>query len=143
MKFLKFNSKKEVNVNVSKYLIDWDDKQCSNPEWVVKQFLKPFWKNHVVCSEFRLPGSLNRLDYINLSLKPKLAIEVSPESTHARYNEFMHGSRAGYRKRIRVDLEKEEWCIQNGIRMITLEDEDFKSENLNKVYFKEKFDLDL
>lgn len=95
----------------------------------------------MVCSEFRIPGSLMRIDYLNISLK--LAIEVSPKSTHSVYNEFMHGSRAGYLKRIKSDLEKEEWCRLNKIKMITLEDKDFLPENLNKKYFKEKYDVDL
>ena len=141
MKFFRFKSKKQESVPIKKYLIDWDDKNCSKPEWVVKQFLKPYWKNHVVCAEFRIPGSLNRLDYLNLTLN--IAVEVSPESTHGEYNEFMHGSRSGYIKRIKVDLEKEEWCNQNKIKMITLEDIDFAPENLNKKIIEEKFEVTL
>jgi hypothetical protein len=141
MKFKKLNSEKEININISKYLIkDWKNlKKVSNPEKKVLNFLYPYWKSHVVLKEFLIPGSLLRIDILNLTLKT--AIEVSPEATHTKFNKFMHGSRIGYLNTIKRDDDKMNWIENNGFKYICLEDEDL--ENLSEKLFLEKYEVTL
>jgi hypothetical protein len=53
----------------------------------------------------------------------------------------MHGSRAGYLKRIKADLDKEAWAESNGFKFIEVTDVDLLDENLNKEYYEEKFGM--
>lgn len=138
MKLTKLNSDKIINVNISKYLINWNRK-ISAPQLKVKQFLFPFWKNHIVVEEFLIPGSLYRIDLI--SFTSKVAIEVSPNHVHTQYNKYFHKSRAGFLKKLQSDTKKLNWAEKNGFIFIELYDEDLN--NLSKEYFKKNFDIDL
>lgn len=129
---------KEVNINPAHYRVDWA-RVVSGPQKKFKDFVYPFWKNQVVLEELKIPGCLLRIDIVSLSRK--LMVEISPESTHAKFNQFMHGSRAGYLKRIKADLDKQTWAESNGFKFIEVIDEDLLDENLNKAYYEEKFDI--
>lgn len=125
--------------NPAQYKIKWDEDGRSKPETKVRKFLYPFWKNDIVLAEMYYPGTKYRADLVNLS--KKIVIEVSPDSVHLEYNEFMHGSRAGYLKKIKADYEKMELAELNGFKFVELNDEHL--ENLTKKMFKETFDLNL
>jgi hypothetical protein len=130
---------REANVNPMKYKIDWERK-VSGPQFLVKQFLYPYWKNDIVLEEFVMPKSgRKRIDLCNLSRR--VIIEVSPDSTHLEFNEFMHGSRAGYLKRIKSDYQKMELAELNGFIFIELNDEHLS--DLTVKMFKEKFNYSL
>lgn len=138
MKFKKLNSDKEVNINVTPYIIkDKKLKNPSKPEQQVLDFLWPYWKYHVLLNQFVVPGSRLRCDLININLR--LLIEISPESTHGKFNKFMHSTRMGYLDVIKRDLEKQKWAENNNFQFIELIDEDI--ENLSKTLFKEKFGI--
>jgi hypothetical protein len=140
VKFKPLNSQREVNINIAKYLIDWEPKkEVSKPQGLVKKFLRPFWKNDVVLEELKLPKSLMRCDLANIS--KKIILEISPESTHLKFNKFMHGSLAGYLAVIKRDEEKRLWAEHNEFTFIELNDDEIN--NLSKAMFKEKYDLDL
>jgi hypothetical protein len=130
---------KEVNFNPGQYKIDWNSPGRSKPETQVRKFLYPFWRFDVVLAELRAPKTLYRYDLCNLSRR--IIIEVSPDSTHLEYNEFMHGSRAGYLKRIKSDFQKMELAEKNEFKFIELTDEHLN--NLTVKMFKDKFDYDL
>ena len=134
----KFKSQKTVNVNLGQYKIDWEHK-VSKPQKTFKDFVFPFWKGHVVLEELLIPGSKNRIDIVNITRG--YCIEISPESTHAKFNKFMHGSRAGYLKRIKTDLDKETWCLDNGFEFIEVTDVDLLEENLTQEYYEKKFKI--
>jgi len=135
----KLKSGKEVNFNPAKYrLVDWESAP-SKPQLAVQQFFKPFWKNDIVLTEFRAPKTLWRYDLTSLSRK--VIIETSPDKVHLEFNQFMHGSRAGYLKKLKADYEKMELAELNGFKFIELNDEHLS--NLTKKMFKETFDLDL
>lgn len=138
MQFKKLKSNKKINVNILKYKVDWDHK-VSAPQLKVKEFLFPYWKDNTVLEEFIIPGSLLRLDLININ--QSIVIEVSPERTHTRYNKFMHGSLTGYLRVIKADLEKEKWAKDHFKHVVTLIDEDI--ENLSIKLFREKFKIEL
>lgn len=137
MKWEKLNSRKIVNVNVTPYLIDWDH-AVSVPQKRVKDFLRPFWQNSVVLEEVRIPGSLLRIDLMNLPRR--IAIEVSPSSSHA-YNPFFHKHRFGFGAALNRELDKAEWCRRNGFKHIELTEEDIGK--LSPQWFKATHDLDL
>jgi len=137
MKFYSIHGKL-VTVNVSKYRVDWQRK-VSAPQFAAKSFLFPYWRNDIVLEELRIPGSLFRIDLVNLS--KKVIIEISPRSLHVNYNKFMHRNRAGYLKKIKSDAEKLKWAEKSGFKFVEFYDEDLA--NLSPEYLKEKFDLDL
>ena len=137
MKFKKLKTGKEVNISVDKYYINWD-KQISKPQKAVKDFVYPLWKYDNVLEEFVIPGSRLRIDILNLS--KKIAIEVSPDSTHKNFNKFMHGSRAtGYLNTFKRDSEKIKWIEENGFDFIEITDTELK--NLNKKDIETKFNV--
>jgi len=93
VKLPKLNSSTLVSVNIAGYLIDWD-KVVSKPQKQVSDFLRRYWAADCVLSELRIPGSLLRLDIVNVS--KKIVVEVSPDSIHKNYNPFMHGDRRAF-----------------------------------------------
>lgn len=121
---------REVNVNVTKYLIDWD-KIVSKPQKQVKDALKPIWQRQLVCEEFRIPSSKMRIDLINFSLK--IVVEVSPKGSH-KFNKFFNKNRSNFLSAVKRDISKAEWCENNGFRFVEIVDEDLKKGNIvNKV----------
>jgi hypothetical protein len=139
MKLFKLNSRHQVNVNISEYLIDWENgRQVSKPQSKVADFLRPYWQGHIVCSEFRIPGSLLRVDFINFTRK--IAIEVSPSGTHS-FNKFFHKNRPTFGAAINREIDKAKWLEQNGINLIEVFDDDI--DNLSEEWFKTKYDCDL
>ena len=92
---------KVVSKNVSGYLIDWDSKSRSKIQYKVKQFLKQYWKNHIVYEEFPVFGSKLKVDILNATRK--IAVEVHGPQ-HSSFNKFFHGeSRLNYLKSIKRD----------------------------------------
>jgi hypothetical protein len=126
-------------VNVASYLIDWDKKSRSIFQYNVKQFLKEFWSNKVVCEEFYLPGSKMSLDIVNLT--DKIAIECQGKQ-HLEYNKYFHdNSTINYLNQIKRDFSKYEWCQLNGIELVEINQGE--EINLTKEWFLEKYDINL
>jgi len=139
MKFQKLNSTGTINVSLDKYLIDWDH-VVSKPQKKVKDFVFTFWKTDVVLEEFMIPGSRLRIDLLNIS--KKIAIEVSPNSTHKNFNPFMHGSRAsGYLKTFKSDIQKKEWIKSSGFGYVKLTDLELKT--LDRDSIEKQFNITL
>ena len=129
-----------AKVVVSKYYINWDKtKGVSGPEKKVQDFLRPYWQTHCVLTQMRIPGSLLRIDLVNLTLKT--AIEISPAAVHGRFNKHFHKDETGgYLGVIKRDYAKREWIVnQCKWKFIELFDEEI--EGLNTKMFKEKFGL--
>lgn len=144
MKF-KISGGRERSKNVSKYLIDWDAKSLSKPQFETKQFLKRFWQFHIVVEEFPVlePGHTRlRCDIINLSLK--ISIEVDGPA-HEEGGHFFHGKgmvgRLNFGKSIKRDENKRKFLELNGIQCCNIPTRDVK--NLSVKYFKDNFDIDL
>lgn len=139
MKLTKLNGDKLVNYTIKKYLVNWNRK-VSGPQFLAKSFLKKYWKNDIVCEEFRILGQgFLRLDLVNFT--KKIVIEVSPRALHVDFNKFMHGGRGGYLKKLQSDAKKLEWSEKNGFLFLEWYDEDLN--NLSVEYIKEKFGVDL
>lgn len=131
MKLTKLNNDKFINVNLNKYKIDWLGKSPSNSQKLVKQFLYPFWKTHFCCEEYRIPGSLLRIDLINFTRK--IAIEVDGPQ-HESYNIHFHRNRLGYYNSIKRDFLKERWLEKNGFKFIRILESDLN--NLSIEYLE-------
>ena len=139
MKFKKLNSRVEVNVNIARYLIDWDNiRNVSKPQTKVAEFLRPYWRGHVVCMEFRIPSTLMRVDFINFTRR--IAIEVSPSATHS-FNAFFHENRFKFGAAMDRDNNKAKWLEQNRIKLVEVFDNDLDA--LSPAWFKSKYDIDL
>ena len=106
-------------VNPAKWRVDWS-RIVSRPQKQVKDFLYPYWKNDYVLEEAMIPSTRLRIDLWNLSRS--ILIEVSPMSTHTKYNPFFHGSLAGYRASIKRDLQKADFARLNKLIYVEIDD---------------------
>lgn len=124
MKFYKLNSSKQESINLSDYKMDWNRK-VSAPQKAVSDFLRRFWEFDTVLLEFRIPGSLLRIDILNIS--KKIAVEVSPDSVHKNFNPFLHKNRSEFLKKLKADIAKIAWCEKSGLTFVELNDSDIKT----------------
>ena len=124
------------NKNVSKYLIDWDGKCRSKIQLKVKQFLKEFWENHVVYEEFPVFGTRLKVDLVNIT--KRIAVEVQGQQ-HTTYNKFFHGSRTGYWKSIKRDVQKDNWLVSNDFHLIEVNYDEVHK--LSKGFFEKQFNV--
>lgn len=135
MKVTRIKGDKLVNASIKKYLINWDGKSPSKPQFQVKQFLKTYWKNCIVLEEFRIPGSLFRIDFLNVN--KKLAVEVNGKQ-HETFNPFFHkGCRNNFLKSLKRDMEKRNWLDRNGFNLLEINCDEVK--DLSRDFFLEKF----
>lgn len=139
MKVFKYNSSKLVTLQIPKYKIDWGEDGASSLEKRFIKFIEPIWKHSIVLFQCRIPGSLMRIDILNLN--KKLAVEING-SQHNEFNAFFMGnSRNKYLASIKRDLDKETWCIKNGISLLTINENDL--DKLSVKYIQEKFGIDI
>jgi len=108
---------REVNINVSKYLIDWNapqEKYKSKFQYRVTQFFKPYWQHSICLCELKLPSARLFVDLINASAK--IAVEISGDQ-HRKLS-FFHKNRLdflatflGYEGKISTDFSLWEECM--------------------------------
>tara|TARA_Y100000310_G_C20451650_1_gene701029 strand:+ start:104 stop:523 length:420 start_codon:yes stop_codon:yes gene_type:complete len=121
---------------VTKYLIDWDKKSRSKLQFNVKQFLRSYWKNHIVYEEFPVYGTRLKVDIVNMT--KKIAIEVQG-AQHDAFNKFFHNnSRAKYLASIKRDAKKAGWLESNGFVIMYIYRKDIP--NLSLDFFVETYD---
>ena len=139
MRVKRFNSKKEVLITYKKYLINWENDGASKLEVSFRDFIHPFWKNSIILYQFKIPGSLLRIDFLNVN--KRLAVEIDGEQ-HESFNKHFHAnSRNTYLAAIKRDLDKEKWCELNNIKLIRLNVKDLKNLNLREL--ETKFNINL
>lgn len=132
MKILNYIGK-EISVNPGQYIIDWDMK-VSKPQKKVSDFLRPYWEFDLVLQEFRIPGSLLRIDLFNVT--KKIIIEVSPDELHSNYNPFLHKDRAGFLKKLKADNQKMDWADRNNLLFVELTSSDIKNLSVELLVYK-------
>jgi hypothetical protein len=137
VKFYPPNSRHPVSVNITNYLVDWD-RVVSRPQKAVKDFLRPYWKAHVVLEEFRIPKKLWRVDL--MSLTSRIAIEVSPSGSHS-FNRFFHKNRARFGAAMQRELDKAAWLDANGFTLVEIYDEDIPI--LSREWFRENYGVEI
>lgn len=132
-------SGKFKDIPMHRYLIDWESSQDSKFSKSVIEFLRPYWRYDVVCTQVPVAGKRYTIDYVNVS--KKIMIEVDGRQ-HLEYNEFMHrGSRENYKAQFKRDLFKDDYAEKNGFMMIRIIPDDLPK--LSPEWFKEKFGITL
>ena len=130
---------KLVEQNVAKYFVKWDGQCRSKIQFAVKQFLKPYWKSHMVYEEFPCFGSRLQVDILNITMK--IAIEVNGNQ-HESYNPFFHnGSPANYLKGFKNDYKKFQWLQRNNFKVVEITEKEVP--RLTYDFFKDKFGITL
>ena len=127
-----------VKKSVSQYIVDWDGKSRSNIQFETKQFLKQFWKNHIVYEEFPVYGSLMKVDIVNATMR--IAVEVNG-AQHNQFHYFHNKSPAKYLKSIKNDIQKREWLEKNNFKVVEINHDEVAL--LSHSFFKEKFGITL
>lgn len=132
MRLTKLLSDRLIEVPIKKK-IDWN-KAVSKPQKETKDFLFPYWKYDRVVEEFRIPGSLLRIDLFNTS--KRIAIEVSPDEYHVEYNEWLHKDRSKFLAKKKGEEDKRGWCNKNNIKLIELYNSDLKDLSVKNIETK-------
>lgn len=138
MKF-KTHTGREVNINVNKWIIDWDAPCRSKFQFRINQFFRPFFQYSVCLSEFKVPGKRLFVDLLNVS--QKIAVESMGEQHRSCVLGYFHKTRLDFGKSIKRDFEKLEFLNRNNIKLIEVYPEDEK--NLSPKWIKDNFDIDL
>ena len=110
------------------YLVDWAKKSRSKRQFKTKQFLKEYWKDHVVFEEFPVAGTKMTLDFYNAN--KKIAVEVQGEQ-HTKYVPFFHGRRGNFASQLRRDERKLAFCKLNKIKLVEV----YPDDTLDKKLF--------
>ena len=129
---------KPCKINEKKYLVKWDIKKASKLQFAAKQFFYPFWRDHTVLEEFRIPSSLLRIDLLNLT--KKIVVEIHGRQ-HTDYVKHFHGNREGYRAAWLKDIEKEDWISKAGFKFVEVFEKDVPL--LSRKFFMDKYDIDI
>ena len=142
MEFVNFKGRK-ITVNPLNYRIDWNSNKVSAPQFKVKRFLFPYWKQHLVLEELAIhviPGSRDyRFDLVNMTRK--IIVEVSP-AQHLEYNKFFHkGSKINFANALKRDMDKQRWAEINGFTFVEICDCDM--DGLSKEWFLEEYGITL
>lgn len=127
---------RSIQFNISKYKIDWDEMvkrgKFGKLQWEFKKLIQPYWENHIVYEELKLPKSRKSLDFFNLTLR--VAVEIQG-SQHTEYNPFFHGeNRLGYYNQKMRDMEKANFCKLNEITLVEI----FQGEELSAQMLTDK-----
>lgn len=119
MKFYTLNDKFYFN-GFKKYQINWESFVGSSLQYKVKQFIRKYWENDIVCEEFPCRPFLKnhyRIDLFNFTRK--IAIEVAG-SQHIRYTSHFHKSIDDFYDAVERDHKKKLWCSKNDIQLIEI-----------------------
>jgi len=128
MKFKTLHGSEKRVAKIKKYIIDWDAPSRSKLQFKTKEFLRDYWKNHVVFEEFPVAGTRLSLDFYNAS--KKIAIEVQG-AQHRKYVPHFHGkNKVNYIDQVRRDKQKQDFCKINDIKLIEIYDTDVLSLDL-------------
>jgi hypothetical protein len=128
MKFKTLQGQTRTLKNLKKYLINWSGKSRSKIQFKTKEFLRPFWENHVVFEEFNVVGTRFSLDFYNAN--KRVAVEVQGQQ-HLKYTPFFHGGyQNNYLHQIKIDQMKAQFCSINDIDLV-------------EVYYNDDLTLDL
>lgn len=137
MRLIDINGKLKYK-NCRAYRIDWNQKERSIIQFKVKKFLEPFWKNHVVFSEFPVFGTRLKIDIFNAT--KNIAVEIDGNQ-HNEFNKFFHRNRLGYLNSLKRDNKKEKFLELNNIKLARVLENEIN--DISVEYFKEMFGIEL
>src|SRR5438309_1011195 len=115
---LKTTNGKSIYKNCEKYKIDWEKNERSHIQKAVKDFLKPFIKNHIVFAEFPVFGTKLKLDLFDAT--SRICYETNGRQ-HTEYVPFFHKNRSAFLAQIKRDMKKHKWCEENDIILVEIE----------------------
>lgn len=124
--------------NVTPYIVKWDGQCKSILQFRVKQFLKPYWRAHVVYEEFPVFGTLLRVDILNATYR--IAVEVQGEQ-HSEFHYFHQGEPMNYLNGIKRDMVKYEWLEKNNFQIVEINYDEV--DKLSRDFFLTKFGVKL
>lgn len=125
------------DIPMHKYVIDWDGEQDSKESKRLAEFLRPYWKHDVVCSQVPVAGSRMSYDYVNVS--KKIIIEHDGQQHDRLVLGFFHRTREDYKNQIKRDVLKDQLAELNGFKMVRTKPDDL--DKLSPAWFKEQFDV--
>jgi len=128
LRFKTLSGRSSIVRNVRKYKVDWDGKSKSKMQKAVRDFLRPYWKNHLVFEEFPMAGTRNAFDFYNAT--KKVVVEAQGVQ-HYEHVKFFHGKgKAKFIDQIKRDQDKFNFCDLNGIALIEVVKGDELTEEL-------------
>ena len=131
-------SNREINITFKKYKIDFDKPSRSKQQFKIKQFLRKHCAHHILFEEVRIPSTLLKVDFLNLT--KNFAIEHQGVA-HIQngFNTFFHNNdRLKYLGSIKRDVEKRKHLERNGFTLIETFPEDLP---LTINFFIEKYGI--
>lgn len=129
---------KLIQAKFQKYRIKWDGKSPSEPQQKTKEFLKKYWYGQIVCEEFRLPGTLLRIDFINFT--KRIVVETHGPQ-HYTFVKHFHRNKAGYLASFRRDQAKAKFIEINNFAFLEILDSEI--DLLSKEYILEKYGIEV
>lgn len=139
MRVKKLNSDKIVSITTYKYLINWETDGNSKPERLFRDLIYKYWKNQIILFQFRIPGSLLKIDFLNVN--KRLAVEIDG-AQHDKFNPFFHNnSKNTFVQAMKRDIDKDEWCEDNQIKILRLNEEDL--DNFSFKAIEKQFGISL
>lgn len=130
MKFKTLTGSEKRVSKPRKYLVDWECKSKSKIQFEAKQFLRKYWKDHVVFEEFPIAGTRLSFDFYNAN--KKVAVEVQG-AQHTKYVPFFHGRKSQFVSQLRRDQQKIDFCELNNIKLVEV----FHDDKISEKIFKE------
>lgn len=132
---------KVINLNITKYLIDYDSDKGSSGEVSVRKFLKKHSSTHIWTEQ--LPIKIGgpraaRLDFMSPDLKLCIEIDGDFHNSFDKGKFFYNNSKINYLNSIKRDVKKEEMLELNGIKVVRVEYSDLP---LTPAFFLEKYDI--
>lgn len=107
----------------TKYKINWNAESKSKYQKIVKDFLFPIWKNHIVFEEFPVYGTRLTVDIFNAT--KNIVVEVQGEG-HSKFIPFFHKNRFEYLSQLKRDDKKLSFCKINNLKLLEIFPNDIK-----------------
>lgn len=125
------NKKVTKKLKLDKYLIDWESDSKSKFQKRVKDFLFPYWKNHLVYEECKVAGTRLTFDIYNHTLAIVIECQGRQHETHV---EFFHGKgvagRLQFLEQLKRDSYKIDFCDLNDILFVEIYEKDKLTKDL-------------
>lgn len=96
-------------------------RNCSNGHKLARLLLKDIFPFDPAYEEVFINGCGSALYLDFLIPSRKLVIEVQGEQ-HRKSNKFLGGGETGFKKQLKRDNTKQQWCDQNNLILIKLDD---------------------
>jgi hypothetical protein len=139
MRVWNLSGRRQILINTKRYNIKWEKDGASKLETRFKELMFPYWNRYIVLEQFRIPGSLLRVDFVNCN--KRLAVEINGPQHNSFNKHFHRNSPANFLASIKRDMTKINWLEKNDFKVLELDEEDL--DYFSPKYIKEKFEIDI